>query len=328
MKKEFNIFGIHANPSKYLGVFLAIIPFVLILMSYHFYSTYRTDLQLENNKVEKITPTYGKIYDAAKDYTFNKKEDVFRPFRNQETLRKEIKVDRKECVKEMVSSDNVSKKEAKKICKSELHSTSRLLKDIQSSLFRIICGVLLAASVGFLIGLNMGIFKGLDVTLSPLVTFLSIIPPLSLLPMFMITLGTGEAVKISLIFVGLLFFFIRDMYREAKYFPVEMLTKALTLGATQLEITYKIVAPLIFPALINTIRLNLGAAWLFLIAGEAMSATSGLGYTIFLVKRYMAMDVIIFYVLVITVSGFLLDRLLVAINNKFFPWYEASKGGK
>ena len=37
----------------------------------------------------------------------------------------------------------------------------------------------------------------------------------------------------------------------------------------------------------------LGPAWLFLIAAEAIAATEGLGYRIFLVRRFLAMDVIL-----------------------------------
>ena len=54
--------------------------------------------------------------------------------------------------------------------------------------------------------------------------------------------------------------------------------------------------PQVLPQLIDTVRLALGAAWLFLIAAEAIASTEGLGYRIFLVRRYLAMDVILPYV--------------------------------
>ena len=37
-------------------------------------------------------------------------------------------------------------------------------------------------------------------------------------------------------------------------------------------------------------------AWIFLISAEAIASTSGLGYRIFLVRRYLAMDIILPYV--------------------------------
>ena len=58
--------------------------------------------------------------------------------------------------------------------------------------------------------------------------------------------------------------------------------------------------PQVWPRLIDSLRLTLGSAWLFLIAAEAIASTEGLGYRIFLVRRYLAMDVILPYVVWIT----------------------------
>ncbi len=70
-------------------------------------------------------------------------------------------------------------------------------------------------------------------------------------------------------------------------------------------------------------RLSLGSAWLFLIAAEAVAADVGLGYRIFLVRRYLAMDVILTYVIWITLLAFLLDWLLKQLSRRAFPWMEA-----
>ena len=200
-----------------------------------------------------------------------------------------------------------------------------LLNDATSSLFRLISGVTLAGIVGLMIGMNMAMFPGMRSTLSPIVTFLSIIPPLALLPILLITMGTGEVAKIALIFVGTVFMITRDVYRATRALPKEQVTKALTLAATQLEIVYKIVLPQIMPALLNTVRLSLGAAWLFLIAGEAIASTDGLGYRIYLVKRYLAMDAIIPYVLVITMLGFSMDWMLRKFVAWKYAWYVETK---
>jgi NitT/TauT family transport system permease protein len=69
------------------------------------------------------------------------------------------------------------------------------------------------------------------------------------------------------------------------------------------------------------LRLALGAGWLFLIAAEAIAAEDGLGYRIFLVRRYLAMDVILPYVAWITLLAFLMDQLLRQASRRLFPWY-------
>jgi len=193
--------------------------------------------------------------------------------------------------------------------------------DTRASLQRLFIGVILAASLGLLLGIVMGLYPGPNALLFSATTFISMIPPLAILPILFIVVGVEEVSKVSLIFIGVFPVITRDILMSVKKIPYEQITKSLTLGATHLQVAYRIVLPQILPRLIESIRLSLGAAWLFLIAAEAIAATEGLGYRIFLVRRYLAMDVIIPYVIWVTMLGFLFDWLLRLWLRKGFPWY-------
>jgi len=69
----------------------------------------------------------------------------------------------------------------------------------------------------------------------------------------------------------------------------------------------------------------MGAAWLFLIAAEAIASTQGLGYRIFLVRRYLAMDVILPYVVWITLLAVCADLLLRLLRARAFAWAEPGR---
>ena len=200
-----------------------------------------------------------------------------------------------------------------------------LWSDTYSSLKRLIIGILIAALCGLVLGLNLGLLPGPQSLSLTFITFLANIPPLAILPILFIALGVDELAKVSLIFLGTFPLITRDIYLAVRQVPEEMKVKALTLGATQFRVVYRVVMPQIMPRLINTVRLCLGSAWLFLIASEAIAATSGLGYRIFLVRRYLSMDVIIPYVLWITLLAYALDFSLRQCVSHFFPWYEAKK---
>jgi NitT/TauT family transport system permease protein len=194
--------------------------------------------------------------------------------------------------------------------------------DTFSSLKRLTLGILLSSFVGLFIGLNMGVYPGFKSLGLSFVNFISIIPPLAILPILFISFGTGELGKVMLIFIGTFPMITRDIFITVKKIPKEMITKSLTLGASENAITYRIFLPQILPRLIDTIRLTLGAAWVYLIASEAIASTNGLGYRIFLVRRYLAMDVIIPYVLWITFIGFFIDWILKLIIQNTFVWYQ------
>lgn len=198
-----------------------------------------------------------------------------------------------------------------------------LWNDTQSSLTRLLNGTALALFSALLFGLYMGLYRGIEALLSSFIVFISMVPPLAVLPILFISLGVGEVAKIALIFIGTFPILTRDIFLAVQQIPQQQIVKSLTLGASSPAIAYRIILPQILPRAINSLRLVLGSAWLFLIAAEAIASTDGLGYRIFLVRRYLAMDVIIPYVLWITLLGFSFDFLLRKLNRLLFPWYNA-----
>lgn len=198
--------------------------------------------------------------------------------------------------------------------------TFMLWADTFASLCRFGTGILLAAAVGLFLGLNMALFPGMRLIALPFVTSLSIIPTLALLPILLIVFGIGDLAKVALIFLGLTFYIGRDMYTTTREIPKELLVKAQTLGASELALAYRIGLPLVMPRLIDAVRQSLGPAWLFLIASESIASTQGLGYRIFLQRRYLDMATIIPYVAWITLLAFGIDRCLGYARRYLYPW--------
>jgi NitT/TauT family transport system permease protein len=199
----------------------------------------------------------------------------------------------------------------------------RLWVDTIASMRRLAIGVLLAAIAGILFGLHLGVTPFIESTFLKFVTFFDKVPALALLPILFIVLGLEETAKVALIFIGIVPTIILDTYLRTKEIPQEQYVKAFTLGASDFEVTYKVVLPQIFPKALDSVRLNLKGAWLFLIAAESIAATEGLGYRIFVVRRYLAMDVIIPYVIWIAVLAFIFDLALRLWVKKGFRWLEA-----
>lgn len=198
-----------------------------------------------------------------------------------------------------------------------------LWKDTAASLKRLLMGVLISALLALLIGIASGAIPLVRAPVSPLITALSLVPPMAMLPILFIVFGLGELAKVVLIVVGIAPFLIRDLQQRVLDIPAEQLIKAQTLGGNTWQIILRVVVPQVFPRLLAAVRLSLGAAWLFLIAAEAIAATEGLGYRIFLVRRYLAMDVILPYVVWITLLAFLLDYSLRLLSRWWFPWFHA-----
>jgi NitT/TauT family transport system permease protein len=203
-----------------------------------------------------------------------------------------------------------------------------LWDDTLASLQRLGLGIALSASLGLAFGLLNGAIPLVRAKLSPLITILSLVPPMAVLPILFIVFGLGELSKVVLIVIGIAPFIIRDLQAKTLELPAEQLIKAQTLGAGTWLVMLRVMLPQILPRLIEAVRLSLGSAWLFLIAAEAIAAENGLGYRIFLMRRYLAMDVILPYVAWITLLAFLTDWLLRRLSRQAFPWFHSLYGDK
>jgi NitT/TauT family transport system permease protein len=192
--------------------------------------------------------------------------------------------------------------------------------DTGASLERLLTALAISALIGLTVGLAIGVLPYLRATISPFVAALSLIPPLAILPILFIAVGLGELAKVILIIIGVAPVIIRDLALRATELPNEQIIKAQTLGASTWQLVVRVVLPQLWPRLIDALRLSLGSAWLFLIAAEAIASTEGLGYRIFLVRRYLAMDVILPYVAWITLLAFTMDWLLKTVRARAFAW--------
>ena len=197
--------------------------------------------------------------------------------------------------------------------------------DTGASLERLLEALAIATAVALVIGIVMGLLPLATSLLGPFVAVVSMAPPLALLPILFIVMGLGETSKIGLIVIGALPFLVRDLAMRVKELPKEQLLKAQTLGASTWQIALRVVLPQMLPRLIDGVRLSLGPAWLFLIAAEAIASDSGLGYRIFLMRRYLAMDVILPYVAWITLLAWASDAALRVLQARAFPWFAEAR---
>jgi NitT/TauT family transport system permease protein len=195
-----------------------------------------------------------------------------------------------------------------------------LWSDTAASVRRLAWGVGISTLAGLVFGMLNGMLPLARSTLSPPIAVLSLIPPMAVLPILFVMCGLGELSKVVLIVLGIAPVIMRDMQGRVQDLPREQLIKAQSLGASSWQIALRVVLPQVLPRLLDALRLSLGAAWLFLISAEAIAAEDGLGYRIFLLRRYMAMDVILPYVAWITLLAWLMDRALRRLHVRAFPW--------
>ncbi len=192
--------------------------------------------------------------------------------------------------------------------------------DTLASLQRLGLGLGICTLSALLVGMVLGVLPAARATFGGIVTTIAVIPPIALLPILFIVFGLGETAKVALIVIGIAPFLIRDLADHVGALPREQLIKAQTLGASSWQLALRVALPQALPRLIAGLRLSLGPAWVYLISAEAIASDIGLGYRIFLVRRYLAMDIIIPYVAWISLLAILMDVALMQLSRRAFAW--------
>jgi NitT/TauT family transport system permease protein len=200
-----------------------------------------------------------------------------------------------------------------------------LWADTSASLFRLGVALVVATTSTLFLGLVLGLLPVIRGVLGPIVTAIAVIPPIAVLPILFILLGLGETAKIALIIVGVAPCMVRDLAAHVRAIPEEQIVKAQTLGASTWQIMLRLALPQSLPRLLDLLRLQLGPAWVFLISAEAIASDVGLGYRIFLVRRYLSMDIILPYVVWIALLAVALDLALTFISRRSFAWAHSKR---
>jgi NitT/TauT family transport system permease protein len=197
-----------------------------------------------------------------------------------------------------------------------------LLLNIAASVQRVLIGLgsatLLAVPVGFLLGWYKPVRRFID----PLVNFFRALPPIALIPLVIVYFGIGEFAKAVILFYAAFFASVIVMYEGISQTNPIYIRVARTLGATDLEIFWKIIVPLSVPHILTAMRVALGICWGTLVAAELVAAQSGLGAMIQDAASYFQLDIIYVGILCIGAIALAMDLALRRVTRHLVSWQE------
>jgi NitT/TauT family transport system permease protein len=169
----------------------------------------------------------------------------------------------------------------------------------------------------------MGCYESFAALLLPALSFLSKVPGTAMLAVFFVMVGTGEEMFTAMIGFGILPTLTQAVYLSAcDDLHEEEINKAYTLGASSIEVIWNVVWKQILPKVIDSIRLQIGPAMVYLIAAEMLVGQVGMGYQIRMQQRLLNMAVVYDYIVFLGLTGLLIDRGMNYTRQKLCPWYD------
>jgi NitT/TauT family transport system permease protein len=203
-----------------------------------------------------------------------------------------------------------------------LARTGQLWSDTWASFLRITIGFLISTAVAVPVGVMIGTSKFAELAIEPFLGFVRYMPAVAFVPLTVIWFGVGEGQKWVIIFIGVFFSEALMVMDNVKRVPRDFVKVGRTLGYSDLKVLRRVVIPAAAPSIWDTLRINLGWAWTWLVVAELVAADKGLGARIVIAQRYLETETIFVAILMIGILGLLMDQVMKYAGRRFFDWAE------
>lgn len=189
-----------------------------------------------------------------------------------------------------------------------------------STLWRVFVGMAIAFVLAVLSGALLSLSKVATWCLRPVLHTLAPIAPIAWIPTAIVVFGISNVTAIFIVFMGVYFILTIATLAEIERVPPEYLTVADNLGASPFERWIYVVLPAILPGVFTLLRTNFIAAWMAVLVAEMVGLRDGLGAIIMMGRNLFNNELIMFGMVIIGVTGFLVDKVLALIGARLLWW--------
>ncbi len=185
---------------------------------------------------------------------------------------------------------------------------------------RVLLGLALAFAISLTVGIAIRYIRIFGKLVLPIITLMSPISPVAWLPVAVIAFGIGNYAAIFLVFIAVFFVMTLATVTELDSVKKSYINVARIMGASRRQLLLEVVLPSILPGLFLVLRLNLFAAWMIVLIGEALGVGSGLGQVVMLARNTFNSGLTFFTMTVIGLVGYFLDMGLRQIQRRMLYW--------
>ncbi len=199
---------------------------------------------------------------------------------------------------------------------------STIIQHAFVTLYRVLVSFTAGSMIGILVGLLMSRSRVVYAILDPLVEALRPVPPIALIPFFILWFGIGNFGKLLLSGLGCFMVLVVNTVVAVRNVPPIYVRAAASLGADSSTIHRTVIVPAIIPSLVSGWRVAAALAFALTVAAELMGAQSGLGFLVMVARRSLQTDVILLSIIILSVEAWLVDRAIRIASNRLTPWME------
>jgi len=172
--------------------------------------------------------------------------------------------------------------------------------------------LLLGTPLGFILGWSKLFAKSFD----PIIQVLRPVSPLAWLPLGLVLFEKSHPAALFTIAICSMWPTVLNTALGVRSIPQDYLNVARVLQLSPAKTFFKVLLPAALPYMFTGFRLSLGIAWLVIVAVEMLTGTPGIGGFLWQEYNSLIYEHIILCILTIGVVGFILDRMMSAVEHR------------
>jgi sulfonate transport system permease protein len=207
----------------------------------------------------------------------------------------------------------------------EMWIFDQLVSDVLPSLRNMVVGFAIASVAGIAVGLVLARVRLLREALEPLMHFVRATPGVALVPIFILLLGFGPSMKISIIATAAVFPTIiatMDGVRSAD--PV-LLDISRAYQLTRRQRVTQVLLPSAGPQIFAGLQVSLQVAFVVMIASEMLGSTEGIGALTLLAQQSFAVTDMWSGIVLLGLLGYLVNLLFLLARGRVLHWYDGAR---
>ena len=202
----------------------------------------------------------------------------------------------------------------------ELAVKGQLWAHVGATLERVAIGFGTGAALALAVGLPAGYFRVIRTTVEPIVELLRPIPPLAVLPLFIVWVGIGEGSKVGFITYATFFpMFLTTVHAVRRIDPL-LLRAAQSLGARPGQLFFRVLLPAALPEILTGMRLGLALSFFVIVISEFIGAEHGLGYLINDGRNFFLVPQMLGAAIVLGALGYAGNALVRLLERRTLRW--------
>ena len=197
-----------------------------------------------------------------------------------------------------------------------------LFPHLGATLLRIFGGFAVAAVLGIAGGLLMGMSRLTQKIADPWIAALYPLPKISLIPLLVIWLGTGESYKIVISAITAFFPILMSTYAGVQQVDRGLVKAAEDLGASRRQVQLRVVLPAAVPTIVAGLQLGMGVTIILVIAAEMIGGSSSVGLGGLLIKdgQILETEKVFALLIVLALLGAAIMKGQEYLARRAMPW--------